>query len=447
MRPFCCGMMIAVCLVLVSGTQVHSGPIRVATFNASLNRNQQGDLVADLSNPGGTTGRILHIKTVAEIIQRIDADVILINEFDYVANNQAIDLFRSNFLQQSQNVFGIGATAPLTYQFAFTAPSNTGVASGYDLNNNGAVVTLPGTPGYGDDALGFGNFEGQFGMAVFSKLPILESQVRTFQKFLWKDMPGARLPDDPSTATPADWYSTEELAVFRLSSKSHWDVPVQVGSSVLHVLASHPTPPVFDGPEDRNGRRNADEIRFWRDYVDGLAYIYDDNGGLGGLAANSRFVIAGDMNSDPNDGDSVPGAIQQLLNGPMISNSFTPSSLGATQQSSLQGGKNLTHLSDPRYDTADFADNNPGNLRADYVLPSVFGIHTLGGGVFWPANTDPLFPLVGTFNTSNFWAGFPSSDHRPVFVDLEMVPEPSSSVLTACAGAIFAVVALRRRAN
>jgi hypothetical protein len=57
MRPFCCGMMIAVCLVLVSGTQVHSGPIRVATFNASLNRNQQGDLVADLSNPGGTTGR------------------------------------------------------------------------------------------------------------------------------------------------------------------------------------------------------------------------------------------------------------------------------------------------------------------------------------------------------------------------------------------------------
>ena len=43
MRPFCCGMMIAVCLVLVSGTQVHSGPIRVATFNASLILYLSGD--------------------------------------------------------------------------------------------------------------------------------------------------------------------------------------------------------------------------------------------------------------------------------------------------------------------------------------------------------------------------------------------------------------------
>ncbi|MGH3006954.1 MAG: hypothetical protein ACRDOS_13860, partial [Gaiellaceae bacterium] len=30
-------------------------------------------------------------------------------------------------------------------------------------------------------------------MAVYSQHPILESQIRTFQTFLWKDMPGALL--------------------------------------------------------------------------------------------------------------------------------------------------------------------------------------------------------------------------------------------------------------
>jgi Endonuclease/Exonuclease/phosphatase family len=96
----------------------------------------------------------------------------------------------------------------------FIAPSNTGVPSGFDLDNNGTV-------GGGNDALGFGAFPGQFGMAFFSKYEIVTSEVRTFQHFLWKDMPGALLPDDPNTAAPHDWYSAEELAVLPLSSKSH----------------------------------------------------------------------------------------------------------------------------------------------------------------------------------------------------------------------------------
>ena len=73
--------------------------------------------------------------------------------------------------------------------------------------------------------------------------------------------------DDPATAAPRDWYSPEELNVFRLSSKSHWDVPIRIGRKTVHFLTSHPTPPVFDGPEDRNGTRNADEIRLFADYV------------------------------------------------------------------------------------------------------------------------------------------------------------------------------------
>ena len=150
-------------------------------------------------------------------------------------------------------------------------------------------------------------------MVVYSKYPIATDEVRTFQDFLWKDMPGAVLPDDPAIPGPADWYSPEELEVFRLSSKSHWDVPIKVpGRKPVHFLVSHPTPPTFDGTEDRNGTRNHDEIRFWADYVTGgstASYIYDDEGATGGLGRGQDFVIAGDQNADPFDGDSYDDAI------------------------------------------------------------------------------------------------------------------------------------------
>ncbi len=222
-------------------------------------------------------------------------------------------------------------------------------------------------------------------------------------------MPGALLPEDPP-GTP--WYSPAELDVFRLSSKSHWDVPIEIHNKTVHFLVSHPTPPVFDGPEDRNGTRNHDEIRFWADYVSPgrSGYIYDDAGNFGGLQPGDLFVIAGDQNSDPLDGDSIPGAIQQLLDHPLVNTKVTPSSEGAVEQDALQGGANETHLSDPAFDTADFSDFAPGNLRADYVLPRKT-LQIMDAGVFWPLSGDPLFALVGTFP-------FPSSDHRLVWIDV-----------------------------
>jgi Endonuclease/Exonuclease/phosphatase family len=369
--------------------------VRFATFNASLNRNAPGQLVADLST---TTNA--QAATVAEIVQRTRPDVLLVNEFDFVEGGVAADLFRTNYLERSQN----GAD-PIEYPYAFVAPSNTGVPSGFDLNNDGTV-------GGGDDAYGFGLFPGQFGMAVFSRYPIDERDVRTFQTFRWADMPGAMLPDDPNTNAPADWYSAEELEVFRLSSKSHWDLPIRIGRRTVHFLVSHPTPPVFDGPEDRNGTRNFDEIRFWADYVSGgkrAAYIYDDEGRRGGLRPGARFVIAGDQNSDPLDGDSIPGAVQQLTEHRRVVDPL-PTSDGAVEASDLQGGANESHESDPAYDTADFADTAPGNLRADYVLPSK-QLRPKDAAVFWPVLSDPLSRLTGVFP-------FPSSDHRLVWVDV-----------------------------
>jgi hypothetical protein len=375
--------------------------VRFATFNASLNRNSEGQLIEDLSTPDNAQAQ-----AVAEIIQRTRPDVVLINEFDFDAQHRALSLFQDNYLSVPHN-----GAAPIHYEHAFTAPSNTGVASGHDLNNDDTV----GGP---DDAFGFGFFPGQFGMALYSRHPIAFDGIRTFQNFLWADMPGARLPDDPATPAPADWYSAEELEDVRLSSKSHWDVPIEIGNLTVHVLAAHPTPPVFDGPEDRNGLRNFDEIGFWSDYVSpsGGRYIYDDEGDRGGIERGEPFVIMGDYNSDPNDGDSVPGAIQQLIELPWVRTNITPSSPGGTEQAELQGGANETHVSDPAFDTADFADSAPGNLRVDYVLPSR-PLKLSDAAVFWPLQADPLFGLVGTFP-------FPSSDHRLVWADLAVPGSP-----------------------
>jgi hypothetical protein len=374
---------------------------RFATYNLSLNRPAAGDLATQLAHPEIDDVFRRQARNVAEVIQRARPDVLLINEFDF--DPAAVDLFRDNFLEVSQN-----GAAPIEFPYAFVAPSNTGIASGKDLDNNGTV-------GGGNDAFGFGAFPGQFGMVVYSKFPIDRRRVRTFQHFLWKDMPGNLIP------TP--FYSLDEVDILRLSSKSHWDVPIRIGHKTVHFLVSHPTPPVFDGAEDHNGRRNFDEIRFWADYVAWPfrgRYIYDDHGRRGGLLPGARFVIAGDQNSDPLDGDSIPGATQQLLDHPLVNARNAPTSLGGPEAAVLQGGANATHRSDPRFDTADFTDTAPGNLRADYVLPSR-QMRIDRGQVFWPPQSDPLSRLSGVFDP--VWSpvgGFPTSDHRLVWVDVRV---------------------------
>jgi Endonuclease/Exonuclease/phosphatase family len=367
-------------------------PVRFATFNASLNRGAPGALTADLRRAldNDPTNDSAQLRAVLDIVAINDPDVLLINEFDTGTDGDAATV--AMFAQLAG------------YPYFFTDASNTGIPSGFDLNNNDVI-------GGGDDALGFGAFPGQFGLAVFSKFPIDVGGARTFQHFLWKDMPGALLPIDPRTGEP--WYLPEELDILPLSSKSHWDVPIEIGGTTVHFLVSHPTPPVFDGDEDRNGTRNFDEIGFWADYVQpGVRsrYIYDDRGTTGGLRPGAAFVIAGDQNSDPLDGDSIPGAIQQLLDHPRVNDRDAPSSAGAVEAAELQGGANLTHRSDPQFDTADFADGAPGNLRADYVLPSK-RLHIVDSAVFWPEQGEPGSELTGVFP-------FPSSDHRLVWVDV-----------------------------
>jgi hypothetical protein len=379
-------------VTLLSCLSVHAAPLRIATFNVSLHGEGAATLVERLE--GGDEGA----RKVAAIIQRIRPDLLLLNEFDYDPDGRARTLFLRDYLAIGQ--FG---EQPIEYAHHHDAPVNTGEPSGLDLSGDGR------SDGPGD-AWGFGAYPGQYGMLVLSQYPIGPAGVRSFRHLRWAALPHARRPLDPVSGEP--FHSDAVWQRMRLSSKSHWDVPIDTPLGTVHLLAGHPTPPVFDGPENRNGLRNHDEIRLWAEYLTtpAGAWLVDDDGRSGGLSAQAAFVIAGDYNADPVDGDSVPGAIQQLLLHPRVLRHPAPRSQGAIASTTRIGGINLEHRGDPAEDTAEFSPR-AGNLRVDYVLPSrQFAI--VDSGVFWPLPGEP----------GSEWLD--GSDHRMVWIDLRLA-EPA----------------------
>lgn len=369
-------------------------PLRVATYNVSLYDDTAGGVIRRL-DAGDAAAR-----KVAAVLQRLRPDLVLLNEFDYDSEGRAADLFQQRYLEVPQP----GGGDALQYPHRYFAPVNTGEPSGLDLDNSGTV----GGAGRdrGNDAWGYGLHPGQYGMLVLSRYPIERDAVRSFRLLRWSTMPGALRPFDP--ARLVHYHRDEVWSQLRLSSKSHWDVPVRTPQGRVHFLVSHPTPPVFDGPEDRNGARNADELRLWREYLDNdpadREWLCDDDGRCGGLAHGERFVIAGDLNNDPNDGDGHHEAVRALIEHPRMLRHAAPRSEGAAISARHVGGANAAHVGDPAEDTGDFGQK-VGNLRLDYVLPSV-GLRWRGGGVFWPAPGSPDAAIAH------------ASDHHAVWVDL-----------------------------
>ena len=354
------------------------GTVRVATFNASLVRKGAGVLISDIAKGDR------QVQAVAQILRHVRPDIVLINEIDRDPQGLALAAF-----VELLSADGKGTTG-LSYAHVFTAPVNTGVPSGLDLDGDGRTMG----PG---DALGFGRFPGQYGMAILSRFPLGAS--RTFQKLLWRDVPWAVAP---VRADGAPYYSAEAWSKLPLSSKSHWDVVATLpGGRALHLLASHPTPPVFDGPEDRNGLRNAAEIRFWIDYIDGKDWIVDDAGVKGALAPGADFIILGDLNADPNRGAGDRPTINALTGHVKVTDP-RPTSPGAGALGRADA-------------TADWPEKKgPGDMRVDYVLPSI-GLSVAGSGVFWPGKGDPLARLVSSKGRRHS-----SSDHRLVWIDIEV---------------------------
>jgi hypothetical protein len=322
-------------------------PLRVATYHVELSRDGPGLLLRDIGRNDP------QVEAAARVIAFAGADVVVLLGIDYDYGLAALGAF-------AERVAAAGANYP--YRFALRP--NTGLASGLDLDGDGQ----PGGPG---DAQGFGRFSGQGGMAVLSRLPVREAEARDFSALLWRDLPGAILPDgiDPNVA-----------AVQRLSTTGHWEVPVNLpGGGTLRLLAWHATPPVFDGPEDRNGRRNHDESAFWLRLLEGA---------LPFPPPEPPFILLGNANLDPARAEGRADALNRLL------------ALPALQDPRPAGAAGLA--------TVDFSENGgPGPMRSEYVLPSA-RLTVVASGVIWPAPDDPLWPSVQA-----------ATRHRLVWVDVE----------------------------
>lgn len=361
---------------------------RLATFNAALSRPVAGQLLAEL-----TTSISRPAQRVAEIIQRVRPDVLVLQELDDDPDHHALRLFQNNYLRCRQ-----ADAPPIDFKYIYSVPSNTGIPSGMDLDQDGRIDSP-------SDALGFGYHPGHYAFAILSNYPIQWERIRTFQKFLWKDLPAARLPQHPHSQTA--WYSAKQLAILPLVSKNQVDVPIEFPEGVIHLLVAHPAPPAFDGPEARNRLRNFDEIRLLADYITlgKSSYLYDDQGRLGGLETTAHFVVMGDLNADPVDGNSQ--AVMQLLQHPRINfevalGTKIPSSLGGQEQRYL-----LCQRGNPAYHTASWG------LRVDYVLPSK-SLVVHDSQVFWPPSSHPWHYLVEKLAAEQE----ASSDHRLVWVDV-----------------------------
>ena len=305
------------------------------SFDADLSRKGPGLLVRDLMR-----GKDDQIKAVVAQIVRLAPDVLALQSVDYDLDGIAAGLLKD-----------ILEAAGHAMPHHFLAAPNSGVPTGFDIDRNDRL-------GDARDAQGYGKFTGEGGLLLLSRFPIKSDSAKDFTTLLWKDLPNPQLPER--------YFSEPELDILRLHSVAAWDVPVSTPQGVLHVLMSQAGPPVFDGPENRNGLRNADEIAFWDDYINGLT--------------SEHFAFFGGLNNDPKDGEGLKPALTGLLGNPKLTDP-KPTNHSGSQ------------------DTVDWKFDD---LRVDYVLPSA-SFKITGSGVDWPA-TEPE-------------GGF-GSRHRPVWVDV-----------------------------
>ncbi|MFC7154013.1 endonuclease/exonuclease/phosphatase family protein [Halomarina halobia] len=365
-------------LALAGTASAAPDPVRFATYN-----------IRDLTTGQVQTPGDPQAEAAARVVQEARPDVLALNE---VVNNRQEGVrtdrtnaraFVENYLSVPQRDFLRG----IDYEHVYVPRSNTGVHSGMDLDDDGVVDDTPGDRTYGNDAFGYGEYPGQYALALLSRYPLDEAAVRSFRTFVWADMPGNLIVRDDDY----DVYLTEEEAErFRLSSKTHVDVPVEVGDRTVHALLAHPTPSGFDGPENFNGRRCHDEVRLFADYVAGADYLYDDDGVRGGLDPDASYALLGDMNAYPGQADNFDAATEFLLDNPDFDARPLPTSPGGARR----GNPRATFDS---------------NVTIDYALPSP-DLDRRGAGVVWPARSSSRRGLGA--------AAEAASDHRLVWADL-----------------------------
>lgn len=433
-----------------SDSDIQENTVKLATYNLSFDRDTLEDLSAELNvSPERQSvlvsaylndtlveesdielaEHIIQIRNVAAIIQTQRPNVIMMAEFNNDGTGEDLShlaAFQENYLSVSQSSEGAGGIPnlePIEFPFTESYATNTGLVSGLDLDRDGSDGNqLPG------DAWGFGFYHGQYAFALMSQYKIDTENTRTFQEFKWKDLNNASIPKvticDGSETIPAelscgaDWYTAEQWEQVRLSSKNHVDAPILVPNAdgeleTVHLLMSHPTPPVFDA--GRNQQMNAAEVEFWNHYIQDAEFIYDDNGEIGGLDQGKHFVIMGDLNLERWDGDGIPEAMEELHNNPLVNQEVMNGSLYPTSSGALEHAtdSNSTHPYPERI-TSLFG------LAVDYAMPSAT-LNVTDSGVYWSATGETGRLLFNDERVGDYGDGKDiSSDHRMVWIEAKL---------------------------
>lgn len=275
---------------------VRADDLRLATWHVDLSLKGPGLLVRDLGKGS--------FDTVLDQIAVVQPDVLVLTDIDYDYGMVTLGLMRDAL-----------GTRGLDLPYLFAQRPNTGMSTGLDLDGDG----LLGGP---RDAQGYGWFSGQGGQAVLSRYPI--SLVADFSTVLWRDA-----PDTAMRETDSGW------DIQRLSTSAHWALRVDAPAGALDVLTLAATPPLFDGPEDRNGRRNRDEVLLWLHVLEGR---------VAGYQPTHPLVLVGNFNLDPDKGDGLRDTAQQVLDHPALQDPL------------------------PGQPTVEWS--GPGEMRVSYVLPS-----------------------------------------------------------------------------
>lgn len=337
--------------------------LRIATMNAALEREGPGLLLRDILRDDP------QVTAFVTVVRRVSPDILVLQGIDYDNGLVALRTLRDK----------IDKVGGPHYPHVFAKRPNTGMSTGLDMDGDGRL-------GRSRDKQGFGRFSGQAGMAILSRWPINSPKVRDFSDLKWHDFPLASLPRTMGAPFP----SSEAQKVQRLSSVGHWVLPIDLPQAPnLTLMTFHATPPVFDGPEDRNGHRNHDETLFWQKFLDGEF----------GAAPDAHFILLGDANIDPVDGEGRKSAINRLLDDPRLQDP-KPKRPGPAVQGPGQVGN-------PRLDTVAWPEDGPGHLRVQYILPSA-DLRVVNAGVHWPP--------PGTDAAAEASAAGP---HRMVWVDID----------------------------
>ncbi|KIT15295.1 endonuclease/exonuclease/phosphatase family protein [Jannaschia aquimarina] len=295
--------------------------IRIATFESGLGRKGPGIMMRDVTREEDQAAAAL------DVIANVDADVILLGDIDWDIEGRGLGAIQDALAARGAN-----------YPYSVARKPNSGIPSGYDLDGNGRSHEAR-------DALGYGRFTGDSGLALLSRIPL--GPVSDHGAVPW-DAPAGLVP---------------ERVTLPVATTAQWVVPLAETGITLVTLAAGT--PVFDGPEDRNGHRNAAELALSTRLAE----------------ASPLPILLGRANLDPVDGDGQLEAIRALLSHPGW---FDPEPRG-------HGGGGAGHLGDPALDTA--AWDGPGPLRVDYILPAR-GLVVMDAGVLWPPAEDPLLKTV-----------------------------------------------------